>query len=209
MRFKFRAPFSTAIAIAVGLIVLLGYIIPISILIGLRLFLLQWAVILAGVALIIGVANLIGVHWHKIHTRQKGSLYNAILIFALIGTVLVVGGFGPTDYWSMWIFNYIQLPIEASLMAILAVALAYASARLIRRRLNALTVIFLITVVLVFLSATPVLDDMFPFLGNFLHPWIAAVPATAGARGILLGVALGTVATGLRILMGTDRPYSG
>ena len=209
MRFKFRAPFSTAIAIAVGLIVLLGYIMPISILIGLRLFLLQWAVILAGVALIIGVANLIGVHWHKIHTRQKGSLYNAILIFALIGTVLVVGGFGPTDYWSMWIFNYIQLPIEASLMAILAVALAYASARLIRRRLNALTVIFLITVVLVFLSATPVLDDMFPFLGNLLHPWIAAVPATAGARGILLGVALGTVATGLRILMGTDRPYSG
>ena len=70
--------------------------------------------------MIIGVANLIGVHWHKIHTRQKGSLYSAILIFALIGTVLVVGGFGPTDYRSMWIFNYIQLPIEASLMAILS-----------------------------------------------------------------------------------------
>jgi hypothetical protein len=31
----------------------------------------------------------------------------------------------------------------------------------------------------------------------------------AGARGILLGVALGTVATGLRILIGADRPYGG
>jgi hypothetical protein len=30
----------------------------------------------------------------------------------------------------------------------------------------------------------------------------------AGARGILLGVALGTVATGLRVLLGIDRPYS-
>lgn len=209
MRFKLKAPFSTAIAIAVGLIVLLGSIVPNTTLLGLRQFLLQWAVILAGVALLIGVANLVGVHWHKIHTRQKGSLYSAVLILSLVGTVLVVGGFGPTDYWSLWIFNYVQLPIEASLMAILAVALAYASARLIRRRLNALTIIFLITVVLVFLGATPVLRGFFPFLSDFLRPWIAAVPVTAGARGILLGVALGSVATGLRVLMGSDRPYSG
>ncbi len=31
----------------------------------------------------------------------------------------------------------------------------------------------------------------------------------AGARGILLGIALGGLTTGLRILMGADRPYSG
>ena len=34
------------------------------------------------------------------------------------------------------------------------------------------------------------------------------VPALAGTRGIILGVALGTVVTGLRLLMGIDRPYS-
>jgi len=31
----------------------------------------------------------------------------------------------------------------------------------------------------------------------------------AGARGILIGVALGSLTTGLRVLLGTDRPYSG
>jgi len=31
----------------------------------------------------------------------------------------------------------------------------------------------------------------------------------AGIRGILMGVALGSIATGLRILMGADRPYGG
>jgi hypothetical protein len=35
------------------------------------------------------------------------------------------------------------------------------------------------------------------------------VVAAAGARGILLGVALGTLTTGLRILFGTDLPYKG
>jgi hypothetical protein len=34
------------------------------------------------------------------------------------------------------------------------------------------------------------------------------VPTLAGVRGILLGVALGTIATGLRVLMGAERPYT-
>jgi hypothetical protein len=31
----------------------------------------------------------------------------------------------------------------------------------------------------------------------------------AGGRGILLGIALGSLMAGLRILLGADRPYSG
>jgi hypothetical protein len=42
-----------------------------------------------------------------------------------------------------------------------------------------------------------------------IRPFIAQVLAAAGARGILLGVALGTLTTGLRILFGVDRPYGG
>jgi hypothetical protein len=42
-----------------------------------------------------------------------------------------------------------------------------------------------------------------------LRSWIARVPAAAGARGLILGVALGIVATGLRVLAGVDRPYEG
>ena len=34
------------------------------------------------------------------------------------------------------------------------------------------------------------------------------VPTLAGARGIMLGVALGTIAVGLRVLLGADRPYT-
>jgi hypothetical protein len=42
-----------------------------------------------------------------------------------------------------------------------------------------------------------------------LRNWITQVWALGGLRGILIGVALGTIATGLRILLGSDRPYSG
>jgi sulfite exporter TauE/SafE len=102
------------------------------------------------------------------------------------------------------------LPVEASLMALLAITLTYASIRLLRRHLNLLSVIFLITAVLILLGTAPwpFLGDV-PFLSNIIRPIVAQIPATAGARGILLGVALGTLTTGLRILFGADRPYGG
>ena len=41
-----------------------------------------------------------------------------------------------------------------------------------------------------------------------IKDWVFDVPMLAGMRGILLGVALGTLATGLRVLLGVDRPYA-
>jgi hypothetical protein len=46
-------------------------------------------------------------------------------------------------------------------------------------------------------------------LNDFLRPWFQHVLAMGGARGILLGVALGTLTTGLRVLFGVERPYGG
>ena len=76
------------------------------------------------------------------------------------------------------------------------------------RRLNIFTLFFVGTILIVLIGTItiPYLD--IPGLYE-LRSWIVKVWATAGARGILLGIALGTIATGLRILMGTDRPYSG
>lgn len=203
-----RAPFSAVIAISLGIIVLLGYFVPIGPLTSLRIVLLDWAVILAGVALIVGVVNLFYVHWKKTSEGNTESLYSGVLVFALLITLVLVGWFGPTHTFSLWIFNYIQVPVESSLMAMLAITLAYASARLLRRRIDLLSGVFLATTLVVLLATAPLFGIEIPGLGE-LRDWIAQVPATAGARGILLGVALGVVATGLRVLMGADRPYGG
>jgi hypothetical protein len=46
-----------------------------------------------------------------------------------------------------------------------------------------------------------------PVLGTLIG-FVSRLP-TAGGRGILLGVALGSLLTGLRIMVGAERPYSG
>lgn len=207
---RLYAPISTATAIAVGLIILLGYFFNLEPLVRIRQILLNWAVILAAVALLVGVANLLSVHWKKVAAGRTPSYYNSlILIVSLIVTIAVVGYFGPTAPTSMWIFNYIQVPIESSLFAILTVILVAAAARLVRGRLNSFSIIFLATVLIVLLGTAPILGAGIPGLYGplGLRTWIARIPAVAGSRGILLGVALGTIATGLRVLMGADRPY--
>lgn len=196
------------IAVVAGLFVLLGYFIP-SIFSGIQVTLIGWAIILAAFALLLGIFNLALVHWKKISSRAPGSIYSSVLLISLIITIVLASISGPTGGLSLWLFNNLQVPVEVSLLAVLAIILVYSGARLLTRRPRWNTILFLVTVLLVLLGSVPLL-----FIGEIaplsvVRSWLSQVPAIAGARGLLLGVALGTVATGLRILIGVDRPYGG
>jgi hypothetical protein len=203
-----KSPFSTAIAIAFGLVVLAGYFLQ-PLLQNLMDVLLGWAVILAAVAGLVGILNLVIVHWNKVRTGQKNYIYSIVTVLAFIFTIVVGIFLKPSDARFTQVVTSIMLPVEASLMALLAVTLAYASIRLLHQRgANLLSISFAISALafillnLGFLSAAngPLLNDLVLALNRL---------PVAGARGILLGVALGSLMAGLRILIGTDRPYGG
>ena len=200
---------SVLVAIIAGLLVLAGYFFDLPALTYIRIVILNWAVILAAVALFVGIFNLFKVHATKVRAKQKGHLYSVLAVISLLFTLVVGLALGPENQITVSIFSSIQLPVEASLMALLAVTLIQASIRLIRYRANLLSAIFLATGVLMLLGTAPLPFLEIPVLGELIRPFIARVPAAAGARGILLGVGLGTLTTGLRLLFGADRPYEG
>lgn len=205
-----RSSFFAVIAIVVGAIVLLGYFIELEFLTSLRVQLLQWAAMLAAVVLLVGVVNLARVHWRKFSTQQVGGSYSLVLLISLGGTFLIsIAGLwlNQTNLLT-WMFKYIQTPIESSLMAVLAIVLVFSVARLLNRRLNVFSIIFIGTVMFV-LIGTASLPGIELGILREIRAWLVQVFAAAGARGILLGVALGTIATGLRVLIGVDRPYGG
>jgi hypothetical protein len=199
--------FTAAFAIAAGLIVLMGYFFPDQ-LEGLRLLLIDWAIIIAGMAVLIGIYNLVAVQMEKIRSRQKGGTYGVLLIISLIITFGLGLIFGPQHPYLGLAMDAIIVPVEASLMAILAVTLIYASIRLLRRRLDVTSVVFLAVAVLFLLAIVPI-----PFGGadalQQLILQIAGMFSRGGTRGLLIGIALGTLLTGLRVLFGIDRPYGG
>jgi membrane-associated HD superfamily phosphohydrolase len=202
-----RRPFATAIAIAFGLLVLVGYFIPA--LLPLQTLLVHWGIILAGFAVLVGVFNLLSVHLNRIQKKQKGRLYSLLLVFALVAAFLL--GLippGPTSPYMKFTFDAIIFPVEASLLALLSVTLVYASIRLLRRRVDLMSVIFLAFAVFGLLAMAPLPFGELPIFSDLRSLFVNAL-TTGGARGILLGVALGTLTTGLRILVGADRPYGG
>lgn len=207
---RIASAFYAVIAISVGVLVLLGYFLPQVA--PFQALLLDWAIILAGIALLVGVGNLFSVHFSRIKARSKGYVYSLVTLVSLLA-VLALGVFGVKDA-TAFTLNAILIPIEISLMAVLAVTLVYASIRLFRNRVDAKTIVFLVTALLV-LSGTislPVLLQI-PLLGDEILPMVAQiisqVLAAGGARGLLIGIALGALTTGLRILFGADRPYGG
>jgi len=218
---KLKSPVSTSLAIGVGIVVLLGYFFGgdpsgEATTLGLvRAFLLQGAIVWAAVAMLVGIFNLASVHLAKIRSNEE-ALYSFILLFTLI-TTLGIGLYDIVETFTQqeinftrttWVFNYIQLPIETSLMAVLAISLTYAAARLLARRLNLISVVFMGVVLMLLIGAVPQVAAQATILAE-IRQWILRVPTIAGARGILLGIALGTIATGVRILTGSDRPYTG
>jgi len=199
--------FAAVLAIVSGFIVLLGYFYPLETLLNLRLQLTNWAMIIAGMAVLIGIYNLAVVHMEKIRTRQKGAMYGGLLVLSLVLTFGIGLVFGPENTFMRVAMDAIIVPVEASLMAMLAVTLIYASIRLLRRRVDVMSVVFLLVAVIFLLAIMP--TPFGPIPGDQIILQITGMFSRGGARGLLIGVALGTLLTGLRVFFGVDRPYGG
>lgn len=194
-------------AVATGILTLLGFFVPL--LAGARNLLLGWAVILAGVAAIVGVFNLVLVHGTRIRNKERGAGVSAVLLVSLFATFIIGLLLGPDHAAMLLLVNTILVPAEATLMALLAVSLIYGSIRLLGNRFTLMSGVFLGTALLMLVASATLPFGEIGILSSYVRPWFQHVLGLGGARGLLIGVALGTLLTGLRVLVGADRPYEG
>ena len=71
------------------------------------------------------------------------------------------------------------------------------------------SLIFVGSVLLILLGSAPFFGFELPLFSDSLRPFITQVLSLGAMRGLLIGVGLGTLATGIRILVGSDRPFGG
>jgi len=197
-----------------GLTVLAGYLSPDPVLGYLRDRLVEGAVIVAAFAFLLGAFNILRVHGGKIGHREQGWPYSLVLLIAmmvawippLLQSLVQRPQVQETlDDVTHALFNYVIGPAGASLAALVVFTLTLSAFRLMRVRRSAGAVLFLLIVALVLLGSAPFIG--LEWLAN-VRDWIINVPGMAGMRGLLLGVALGTVITALRVLFTSHRPHS-
>ncbi len=119
-------------------------------------------------------------------------------------------------FW--FIYSSVYRPLQATMFAMLAFYVASAAFRAFRAR-NAESVMLLGTAFIILLGRTAAgaaITYPLPktgFLSFFrienLADWIMLTFNTAGNRAIMIGIALGIVATSLKVLLGIDRSYLG
>ena len=195
------------VAITAGLLVLADFFIDAAVVDALGLYLIRTASVVTAFALILGLTNVATVHFRKIVNRDKSWGYSVVLVGALAFTL--TAGFltgGPGSVLMRRIFDSVLFPLKATIFSLLAFFLVAAVYRAFRVKSfeSGLFVVFGIIVLLGQMPVGAVLWDQLPIIKD----WVLDVPALAGMRGILLGVGLGTAATGMRVLMGIDRPYA-
>jgi hypothetical protein len=205
-----KTPLTTLVAIISGLIVLLAYFIPFEPVQNVSNLIVNWAVTLAGVAMLVAIVSLISSHWQKIRQRKPAERYSILVIFGFSLTFLigvVFGGPGNGGYQN--IVTYILMPVEAGLLGALAVGLVVAGFRLYRANRGWMTIVFGISTLLFVLLNSGVFTTGLdiPLVKNALGV-LQRLP-DAGGRGIIIGLALGTITAGVRIILGVDKPYSG
>jgi len=200
----------TLVAVVAGVTTLLGYLIPYGPFLSLRDLLVRWAAVVAAFAFILGFFNVLRVHLARVVEGRPGWGYSLSLLFGLLlSLVITVAGLTaePARVLGDWWFQYVLFPLQATAAGLVAFALAMGAFRLVRHRRRGETLLFLVTVLVVLIGTVALPGPVGAVLGG-LRRWWLGVPAMAGMRGVLIGVGLGTLVVGLRVLVGMDRPHS-
>lgn len=107
----------------------------------------------------------------------------------------------------VWIYDHVFGPANATLFALLAFFVASAAFRAFRAR-NAEAALLLGAAIFMMLGRAPLgraISDVFPDLAQ----WLLDVPSNGGRRAIMMGAAIGAIATGLRVILGLERSHLG
>lgn len=186
--------------------------------------LVSWAAIITAVALVLGVFSVTNAHLQRVRQRNADWLYSLVLLLAM-GIVIVLGIFFPLPSTGGFVvpglgpvvlpgslaeepirafFRTVYEPLAGSLLALLAFFSLSAVLRALRRN-HGEALVMVGVAVLVLLTQLPLVASL-PAIGPTVQ-WLNEYVALAGARGLLIGTAIGAFVAGVRLLLGFDTPY--
>jgi len=115
-----------AITLIVGLVVLAGFFFQSQL--GPTLTLLyQWGLVLVAVGGLVGMGYLAAMHIRNILQQKKGWVYSVVLLVSFAAALIAGFVLTPQNAFYQDLILNIQIPVETSLLAILAATLLFAS----------------------------------------------------------------------------------
>lgn len=199
----------------IGLFMILSFFVPHQVVSVPADFLQSCAVIVVAFGYVLGGANALRVNLEGIYRRQPGWPYKVVLVASLLAMVVVGAiegkGFQEAHTRFTWLYNYLYSPMSATMFALLAFFIASAAFRAFRIRTFEAGLLAA-AAILVMVGRVPIGDWLTHGLPpawrlSAIQEWIMDNPQNSAKRAILIGAALGVMATGLRVILGLERSY--
>ena len=197
------------ISIVAGIFVLIGFFVPHPAIRTTYDDIQQWVIIVVAFTYVLGMANVLRINVRQISRRETDWPYKTALVAGLLVT-MAVGFSEGTRYLDdgsrfSWIYNTFYSSMAATMFSLLAFFIASAAFRAFRVR-SVEALLLAVAAFILMLGRVPI--------GNLIHPalplaadWLMEIPQNAAKRGILMGAALGVMATGFRIILGIEKTY--
>lgn len=200
--------FPLLICLLIGILMVCQYFIPHPVSAEFNSMVNKWVVVLSAFALVLGIGNLAGHHITIIKRKKTDWAYSLVTLVSMV-SMAVIGLFFGIDEKSLYqkIFLNILTPLGATMFALLAYYMTSAAYRAFRAR-SLEAVLLLGSAFVVMIGFMPIGALIHPYLPGFAE-WLMRIPNMASQRGILLGVAFGSVATALKIILGIERSWLG
>jgi hypothetical protein len=131
---------------------------------------------------------------------------SAVLLIGFVVTFFAGMFFTPANAGFMNAITAIQVPVESSLLAMVSVVLLMTAFNFFQRHHDLMGFMFIGSVLVFLILGSGLLHSIDNELVKDLIALLNSIPL-AGTRGILIGIALGSVITALRQLLGFDRAY--
>jgi hypothetical protein len=168
----------------------------------------DWYMIVASSAIFLGAANLVQVHVHRINMKARNWKYSPVVLIGFLAMMVAGLVWGveeslPFDY----MFQTMVVPMGATMFSLLAFFVASAAFRAFRAS-NWRATLLLASAFIVMLGRVPIGGMIWKHIPA-ISEWMMQVPNMAGQRAVMIGAALGVVATSLRMIFGIERSYLG
>ncbi len=165
-----------------------------------------WQIIFA-FTLLVGVASFVKITGEQVRKGEDRSYRLVSLIGVIIMPVFaVIWGIGAESPF-MWVFENVQVPMQATVFSLLAFFVASASYRGFRAR-SAPAAVLLAAALLTIISRSS-LEGWYPAFVNDFAEWVRDHPSMSARRAILIGIGLGSLTTSLRVILGIERTWLG
>jgi hypothetical protein len=195
----------------------------------------KWIIIIGSISMLLGIGSLI--HFHYTHIKRGAPGWGFSVVLFLSFGLAITAGFLPSiimwfrpaatpdaapEKWLgfivlipglnegsplFWIFRNAISPFMATMFSLIGFFIASAAFRAFRAR-SAEATLLLIAAVIIMLGQTALGAWIWGRIPDIMV-WIFSVPNMAAKRAILFGIAMGSVAFSLRIILGIERNYLG